>query len=229
MENLIYPRTERTAIKAVENTDGTVTLTGLALVFDEPGTRSRDLTGEYFTAPPEDGGHTYYGPAAKGGRITVDTLFHHGIPLEDSTRGRRLADALLGETTMTKAADGWLASLVLPMREDYEEEIAELAAQGKLGWSTGSAGHVVRKAADGLITRWPIVEVSPTPVPAEPRTFAVPLKSLWTPPVADGPSDPARDWAPVTAALAGINASLGAAALADALESLTHQLTGRSA
>ena len=160
------------ALKATQNADGSVTLSGPAVVFDEPGTRNRDLVGEYFT---ED---TYYGSVAKNGRFTTDTLFHHGIPLEDSTKARRLADALLGETEMVKAADCWLASLVLPMREDYDEEIAELAEQGKLGWSTGSAGHVVRKAADGMIERWPIVEVSLTPTPAEPRTFAVPIKSL---------------------------------------------------
>ena len=164
------------AVKAVENGDGTVTLSGLAVVFDEPGTRSRDLTGEYFTAD------TYFGASAKSGQITTDALFHHGIPVEDSVKARRLADALLAEATMTKTAAGWLASLVLPMREDYEAEIAELAEQGKLGWSTGSAGHVVRKSADGMIERWPIAEVSLTPTPAEPRTYAVPVKSLRTRP-----------------------------------------------
>lgn len=163
------------AIKATANGDGTVTLSGPAVVFDAPGTRNRDLAGEYFTA------ETYYGAAAKGGAVTLDTLFHHGIPLEDTKRARRLADAILAETTLTKTGDGWLASLVLPMREDYEEEIAELAEAGKLGWSTGSAGHVVRKAADGMIERWPFVEVSLTPTPAEPRTFAVPVKSLLRP------------------------------------------------
>ena len=34
-------------------------------------------------------------------------------------------------------------------------------------WSTGSAGHAVRKTMNGEITRWPIVEVSLTPTPVQ--------------------------------------------------------------
>jgi len=160
------------AIKAVEGADGTVTLSGISVVFDEPGTRNRDLTGEYFTSD------TYYGTWAKEGAFRTDSIFHHGIPLDTSAKAQRLADAVLADATMTKTGEGWLTSLVLPMREDYEHEIADLAARGKLGWSTGSAPHVVRKDADGKITRWPIVEVSITPRPAEPRTTLFPVKSL---------------------------------------------------
>ena len=154
-------------IKADEQSDGTVVLEGLGIVFDEPGTENRDLTGEYFTAD-----ETHYGAAAKAGRITVDAPFHHHIPLDQTPEAKALADAILGEATMERTAKGWLATLVLPMREKYEEDIAQLAKDKKLGWSTGTAGHMYRAAADGMITRWPIVEVSPTPTPAEPRTSA---------------------------------------------------------
>lgn len=160
-----------TAIKATDNADGSVTLSGLAVVFDEPGTKNRDLTGEYFTAD------TYYGAASKSGSITVDAPFHHHIPLDGSAKAAELADAILGEATMTKTDAGWLASLVLPMRTAYEKEIAQLAKDGKLGWSTGTAPHMYRAAKSGQITRWPIIEVSPTPIPAEPRTYAG-VKSL---------------------------------------------------
>ena len=185
-------------IKAAANADGSVTLTGMAVVFDAPGGAARDAEGEYFTS------ETYYGAAAKSGTVTLDTLFHHGIPIEDSDRARTLADAILGEATMTRTEKGWLASAVLPMREEYEADIVALAEAGKLGWSTGASLRPrVQKAADGMITRWPIVEVSLTPIPAEPRTFAVPVKSLLHRP------DPA---APIVKALADARAELAIAA-----------------
>ncbi len=155
------------AIKADEQPDGTVVLHGLGIVFDEPGTDERDLTGEYFTAE-----ETYYGAAAKSGRITVDAPFHHHIPLDATPEAKALADVILNDATMERETKGWLTTLVLPMREKYEEDIAQLAKDKKLGWSTGTAGHMYRAAPDGMITRWPIVEVSPTPTPAEPRTSA---------------------------------------------------------
>lgn len=160
------------AIKATANADGTVTLEGLCVIFDEPGTGKADLTGEYFTSS------TYYGAGTLDGAAVVDGMFHHGQPLDDSPEALALAEAILPPVALVRDTKGWLARLVLPMREEYERDIADLAAKGKLGWSTGSAGHAVRKSADGRITRWPIVEVSLTPTPAEPRTYAVPAKSL---------------------------------------------------
>lgn len=51
--------------------------------------------------------------------------------------------------------------------------------QGKLGWSSGSVPHMVDIAPDGEIKKWPIVEGSLTPTPAEPykRTLASVIKA----------------------------------------------------
>jgi hypothetical protein len=73
---------------------------------------------------------------------------------------------------------GIVAEVILDRRDEYESMLAELADAGKLGWSSGSAPHAVRKGADGEITRWPLIEGSLTPTPAEPRASAVPLKAL---------------------------------------------------
>lgn len=60
----------------------------------------------------------------------------------------------------------------------YKDAIAALAKAGVLGISSGAVSHLVRRE-DGLIKRWPLVEFSPTPTPAEPRTLAYTvLKSL---------------------------------------------------
>ena len=154
------------AVKATDNADGTVTLSGLAVVFDEPGTKNRDLNGEYFTSD------TYYGAAAKSGSVVLDVPFHHHIPLGKTAEALELADAIIGEATMTKTEEGWLASVVVEMRTQYEKDIVASAKKGLLGWSTGTAPHVYRATKSGQITRWPLIEVSLTPTPAEPRTSA---------------------------------------------------------
>lgn len=198
------------AIKAETNADGTVTLSGLCVVFDEPDSGKADLTGEFFTA------ETYYGAGTLDGAAVVDGMFHHGHPLDDSPEAIALAEAILPPVSLVRDTKGWLARLVLPMREEYERDIAELAAKGALGWSTGSAGHAVRKTGDGQITRWPIIECSLTPTPAEPRTFAVPVKSLTPRPDAV---------AALTAALKSINDRVEAKASADAFTRALAALT----
>lgn len=60
----------------------------------------------------------------------------------------------------------------LDRHKDYINEILQLIDEGILGWSSGSVGHLVER--DGkTIKRWPIVEYSLTPTPAEPRTIGV--------------------------------------------------------
>ena len=52
--------------------------------------------------------------------------------------------------------------------------------QGVLSWSSGSLPHLVEVGAEGRIKRWPIVEGSLTPTPAEPRHSCVQtLKSAY--------------------------------------------------
>jgi HK97 family phage major capsid protein len=56
--------------------------------------------------------------------------------------------------------------------------VVQLVEKGALGWSSGSVGHLTRRSGKS-ITQWPIVELSLTPTPAEPRTLGVELiKSL---------------------------------------------------
>jgi HK97 family phage major capsid protein len=54
----------------------------------------------------------------------------------------------------------------------YARDVLRLIEQGALGWSSGSVAHLVQRAA-GQIKRWPIVEFSLTPTPAEPRCLGV--------------------------------------------------------
>lgn len=129
-----------------------------------------DLTGEWFTRA------TYYGPRDGDG---ADTLVHHGFPLKAGLE--ELADRLLSPLRTRKDEVGIFAEAVLDMADEYEEMLYQLVEQGKLAWSSGAPGHMVRRKGSGEITRWPIAEGSLTPTPAEPRNRVVSLKMSVTP------------------------------------------------
>lgn len=179
---LVIPRTARTAVKAVDLGDGTTRVEGYLVVFDDPANPVKDLAGDYFTSS------TYFG--ARGGD-GVDCLFHHGIPVKKGLEA--LADVVLPPLSVKADEHGLFASVVLDMADEYQAAIADLAAKKKLGWSSGSAPHMVKRADDGHLTRWPIIEGSLTPQPCEPRTV---MKSI-----ADLPQVKAVDFA------SGVNAA----------------------
>jgi hypothetical protein len=54
--------------------------------------------------------------------------------------------------------------------------IMRLIEEGILGYSTGSAPHVVERIGNTIKT-WPILELSLTPTPMDPRTIGVEAKS----------------------------------------------------
>jgi len=82
--------------------------------------------------------------------------------------------------TMKAAADdvGIWVEAQLSRSKRYVKEVLRLVEEGIIGWSSGSVGHLIEKAGK-TYKRWPIVEFSLTPTPAEPRTLGVErLKSL---------------------------------------------------
>lgn len=138
----------------------------------------RDSYGDYFTKD------TYLGAHEGDG---VDVLFHHGMPLyttrrmseEQKKAFEAFRNHIFSSPTKAKKDDiGLFVEVVLDMRDDYEKAVYGLAKAGKLGWSSGSTWHMVKRTDDGEITRWPIIEVSLTPQPAEKTNKVVTLKSL---------------------------------------------------
>jgi HK97 family phage major capsid protein len=121
----------------------------------------QDLTGEYFDK------QTYLGEGKE-----FPAMYNHG---QDPEVGRRV----IGKSKITKTDQiGVWFETQLNLRDEYEKAIYELARAGKLAYSTGSSSHTVVKDA-GYIKQWPLVEVSLTPTPAEPRNGVIPLKSLY--------------------------------------------------
>lgn len=123
-----------------------------------------DLEGDYFD--PE----TDFGRAEKSA-----VYYQHGL---DPVLKRRV----LGEGLMRKDEVGVWIEAQLEMRDEYERAIYGMAEKGKLGWSSGTAPHLVERTPMGKtyhLKTWPLgLDASLTPTPAEPRTLAIPLKTL---------------------------------------------------
>ncbi len=125
---------------------------GYLVVWGDPATR--DLEGEYFT-PGTELGLDWYDKRPM--------LYHHG--LDGSVQA-----AVIGTIDTLKADSvGVWAEAQLDLRQKYVQAVLRLVARGVLSWSSGSLPHLVEVAHDGEIKRWPIVEGSLTPLPAEPR------------------------------------------------------------
>ena len=133
-------------------------------------TKTADLEGDYFTAS------TDYGfPVAKGQRVPLNVYYHHGM---DSQVGKKS----IGTGYVKMDDTGLWYEAQLDMADEYGSMIAKLCKQGKMGFSSGAAGHLVeRKSMGGAaeITRWPIAEASITPTPAEYRNSVKTLKEYY--------------------------------------------------
>src|SRR5262245_51727030 len=138
----------------------------------------RDAYGDYFTKD------TYLGAHQGDG---VDVLFHHGLRLYTS---RRMTEAqkeafesfrnhIFSSPTKAKKDEvGLFVEVVLDMADEYEKAVYGMAKAGKLACSSGSTWNMVNRTDDGEITRWPIIEVSLTPQPAEKQNRVVTLKAI---------------------------------------------------
>ena len=131
------------------------------------GPSERDLAQEYFSASETD-----FGPTL-GNNAPV--MLNHGMALADTELLTDFADVVLAPATVTKSAKGLWVETTLDLSDPLQSAIAGLVQLGCLSWSSGTAGHVVKRAADGLLLRWFPVEWSLTPWPAEPRLPALAL------------------------------------------------------
>jgi len=137
----------------LEGTDTHFTVGGYGVVFG-----GRDLEGEYFDADTD----FWFD---RMGRTPV-VLYQHGK--DAKTRRDVLGRATLGDPDDI----GLWVEAQIELAGKYAEAIRELVGKGLLGWSSGTAGHLAQR--DGpRIKSWPIVEMSLTPTPAEPRTLGV--------------------------------------------------------
>lgn len=125
---------------------------GYLVVFGDANTK--DLHGDYFT-PRTDFALEWFDERP--------ALYQHG--LDGAVKA-----APVGRIVAIKADNiGLWAEAQLDMRNRYADAVKELVKAGALSWSSGSMSHLVQRGNDGQIKRWPVVEGSLTPTPAEPR------------------------------------------------------------
>ena len=158
-------------VKAVKLENGDVKLGGYLVTYgDANDTDVSDM-------------HDYFTKSTDFGTAEVATgWFNHRIPVFYGGKSVQYTEPL-PEVKLKKDDVGIFAEIVLGARNEYEKAIAELGLAGKLGWSSGTASHLVdrKTAKNGAheITRWPLgLDASLTPTPAEPKNCAMPLKSL---------------------------------------------------
>ena len=152
---------EQTAVKMIDPEAGRIG--GYLVVWGD--TTQRDLQGEYFTSETDVGLDWY---------DQRPVLYHHGLD-------GNLKAAVIGVMdTLRQDEVGLWAEAQLDMHKRYVQAVQRLVDKGVLSWSSGSLPHLVDVADDGHIKRWPIVEGSLTPSPAEPRhTDVHALKSAY--------------------------------------------------
>ena len=151
------------SVKVVKQADGTVKLGGYLVRYSDP--KTPDLTGDFFTSKTEYG-------VIDGGSIPL--FYNHGY--DGTIKNRRI-----GRATIKFDDVGMWLDAQLEQRDEYEQMLAKLAEDGKMGLSSGAAGHLVERESVGKaywIKTWIVAEGSLTPTPAEPRNSVIPLKAF---------------------------------------------------
>jgi HK97 family phage major capsid protein len=120
--------------------------------------QTTDLTGEYFTK------NTNFGNSED-----INILYQHGL---DKDVGLKMQ--VPGK--LKKFDEGLWIEGQLDLSDKYQSAVMKLVKRGALGWSSGTAPHLVqtKKHTNGAkeITNWPIgLDGSLTPNPAEPTTI----------------------------------------------------------
>ncbi len=148
------PGKKALAVKAISETDDTVTIGGYGFVWG-----GKDIGGDYFT-PETDFWFD---------RITETpmVLYHHGM---HPTIGK----TVLGHVTKKTVDDyGLIIEAELKKSAKYVDIVRTLIKRGVLGWSGAGFAHLTEKDADGFMRSFPIGEFTLSPTPFEPRTLGV--------------------------------------------------------
>jgi phage head maturation protease len=130
-----------------------------------------DLEGDYFTKSTDFGF-----PIKAGERVPLNVYYHHGM---DKVVGKKS----IGTGYVKMDETGLWYEAQLDMADEYGSMIAKLCKQGKMGYSSGAAGHMVERKSVGKaseITRWCIAEASITPTPAEYRNSVKSLEDMYS-------------------------------------------------
>lgn len=121
--------------------------------------RDADLQGEWFTKDTD---------FCLDWFKTRPVLYHHGLDGQMSLKS-------IGDIVAIKKDDlGLWVQAQIDLSDRYNRAIYEMVkTQTFGGWSSGSVDHLVEVADSGEIKRWPIIEGSITPTPAQPSKVTI--------------------------------------------------------
>jgi hypothetical protein len=142
-------------------------LGGMLVRYGSPS--ERDVHDEFFTQETD-----FLDPP-----LAVPSLYHHGWTKALGNRpiGRaelsRTPEGIAVTATLYPAGDG---PKQIPSR--HRDKILADVQADKLGWSSGSADHLVNVEKTGRILQWPIVEATISPAPADRRNRVMSLKAV---------------------------------------------------
>ena len=135
---------------------------GLAIPFGGPFA-GKDFDGEDF-GPDTDYALDWF-PTGR------PLLYHHG-------RDTALKTSIVGRQTEHELRDdGIWVTAQLDQSAKYRSMVESLIDQKALGFSSGAMPALVETTKDGHITRWPWVELSLTPTPANPYAAVYAVKA----------------------------------------------------
>lgn len=125
----------------------------------------KDFDGEFFS-PRTDFALDWFGDWQR------PLLYQHGLD-------GNLKTSVVGRIAVKATDKGLWMQAQLDKAHEYAEEVAKLVQEKALGASSGSVSHLVeRDQKSGEIKRWPLVEGSLTPIPANPLAqVGYPVKS----------------------------------------------------
>jgi len=149
------------AVKALREENGGVVVGGYLLLWGDA--EHKDLQGDYFTTSTWLGLSEY---------PSVPALFHHGL---DGAVGL----AVMGKRVKAQADDTgvWVEDW-LNKASQYWNMVKPLLDAEALYYSPGSAPHMVKRAADGELLAYPVVEDTFTPIPAQHRLRERPVEQI---------------------------------------------------
>lgn len=136
-------------------TSESYTIGGYAVMFG-----GEDLEGEHFA---EDTDFWL-------GKVTEQPMLLYAHGQDEDGPGKEIVGRV---TSIVKDKIGLWIEAQIDKATEYAKAIQKLVNEGVLGLSSGAVRHLIDVAADGKILTWPIVEVSLTPRPTEPRTLGV--------------------------------------------------------
>lgn len=137
---------------------------GYGVLWGSPA--AKDLTGEYFT--PQTASLTAVFEAV--GKLPV--LYHHALD-------KSVQAEVIGAIDLLRVDEiGLWAEAQLNLHGKYRQAVIDLVEKGALAWSSGCLPQGKTLGPDGEIRRWPIIEFSLTPTPAEHRLIIQPITAI---------------------------------------------------